>query len=324
MYHHVTQLAPTVLKPHPRNKEFFDDMSGDKWKEFLESVKTSGIIEPIVITQDNVVVSGHQRLRAAKELNLETVPTIMKTYYSEDEILKDLLETNVRQRGSINTSSVKSAVIISTLEKIYKGDKSGTTPNNQKELANKLGVSLRTLQYIKQLDKLPDELKLILEDGKITSSTGLKIMEKLSEDEQKLVINMIQSSDKDKVTSKEISKYVEELRQKDLEIAKLNNKLNEVTSNEGSTNQSQNTKSIAIVTDDDSLLKNNSLKNFSLWTERYYKVLLQMFGEDAEKIGDTINENADVKELKRLRSNLREIQEVIRSVVTSANGVINE
>lgn len=312
------------LKPHPRNKEFFDDMSGDKWKEFLESVKTSGIIEPIVITQDNVVVSGHQRLRAAKELNLETVPTIMKTYYSEDEILKDLLETNVRQRGSINTSSVKSAAIISTLEKIYKGDKSGTTPNNQKELADKLGVSLRTLQYIKQLDKLPDELKLILEDGKITSSTGLKIMEKLSEEEQKLVINMIQSSEKDKFTSKEINKYIEELRQKDLEIAKLNNKLNEVISNEDSTNQSQNTNSIATVAGDDSLLKNNSLKNFSLWTERYYKVLLQMFGEDAEKISNTINKNADIKELKRLRSNLREIQEVIRSVVTSVNGVINE
>lgn len=324
MYHHVTQLAPTVLKPHPRNKEFFDDMSGDKWKEFLESVKTSGIIEPIVITQDNVVVSGHQRLRAAKELNLETVPTIMKTYYSEDEILKDLLETNVRQRGSINTSSVKSAAIISTLEKIYKGDKSDTTPNNQKELADKLGVSLRTLQYIKQLDKLPDELKLILEDGKITSSTGLKIMEKLSEEEQKLVINMIQSSEKDKFTSKEINKYIEELRQKDLEIAKLNNKLNEVISNEDSTNQSQNTNSIATVAADDSLLKNNSLKNFSLWTERYYKVLLQMFGEDAEKISNTINKNADIKELKRLRSNLREIQEVIRSVVTSVNGVINE
>lgn len=324
MYHHVTQLAPTVLKPHPRNKEFFDDMSIDKWKEFLESVKTSGIIEPIVITQDNVVVSGHQRLRAAKELNLETVPTIMKTYYSEDEILKDLLETNVRQRGSINTSSVKSAAIISTLEKIYKGDKSDTTPNNQKELADKLGVSLRTLQYIKQLDKLPDELKLILEDGKITSSTGLKIMEKLSEEEQKLVINMIQSSEKDKFTSKEINKYIEELRQKDLEIAKLNNKLNEVISNEDSTNQSQNTNSIATVAADDSLLKNNSLKNFSLWTERYYKVLLQMFGEDTEKISNTINKNADIKELKRLRSNLREIQEVIRSVVTSVNGVINE
>lgn len=307
------------LKPHPRNKEFFDDMSGDKWKEFLESVKTSGIIEPIVITQDNVVVSGHQRLRAAKELNLETVPTIMKTYYSEDEILKDLLETNVRQRGSINTSSVKSAAIISTLEKIYKGDKSGNTPNNQKELADKLGVSLRTLQYVKQLDKLPDELKLILEDGKITSSTGLKIMEKLSEEEQKLVINMIQSSEKDKFTSKEINKYVEELRQKDLEIAKLNNKLNEVISNEGSTNQSQNTNSIATVIDDDSLLK-----NFSQWSEKYYEFLAQMVGEDGKRISDMINEDAGIKELRKLRSCLRETQEILSSVIMLLNGAINE
>lgn len=312
------------LKPHPRNKEFFDDMSGDKWKEFLESVKTSGIIEPIVITQDNAVVSGHQRLRAAKELNLETVPTIMKTYYSEDEILKDLLETNVRQRGSINTSSVKSAAIISALEKIYKGDKSGSTPNNQKELANKLGVSLRTLQYIKQLDKLPDELKLILEDGKITSSTGLKIMEKLSEEEQKLVINMIQSSDKDKITSKEINKYVEELRQKDLEIAKLNNKLNEAISNESNGGRTQEINLPMMVAEDNNLLKNNSLKNFSQWSERYYDFLSQMVGEDEEKIGDIINKSVDIKDLRKLRSCLRETQEILSSVIMLLNGVINE
>lgn len=312
------------LKPHPRNKEFFDDMSGDKWNEFLESIKTSGIIEPIVITQNNVVVSGHQRLRAAKELKLDSVPTIMKTYQSEDEILKDLLETNVRQRGSINTSSVKSAAIISTLEKIYKGDKSDTTPNNQKELADKLGVSLRTLQYIKQLDKLPDELKLILEDGKITSSTGLKIMEKLSEEEQKLVINMIQSSDKDKITSKEINKYVEELRQKDLEIAKLNNKLNEVISNESNGGQSQEINLPMMVAEDVDLLKNNSLKNFSLWSERYYDFLAKMIGEDEEKIGDIINESVDIKDLRKLRSCLRETQEILSSVIVLLNGAINE
>ena len=312
------------LKPHPRNKEFFDDMSGDKWNEFLESIKTSGIIEPIVITQNNVVVSGHQRLRAAKELKLDSVPTIMKTYQSEDEILKDLLETNVRQRGSINTSSVKSAAIISTLEKIYKGDKSDTTPNNQKELADKLGVSLRTLQYIKQLDKLPDELKLILEDGKITSSTGLKIMEKLSEEEQKLVINMIQSSDKDKITSKEINKYVEELRQKDLEIAKLNNKLNEVISNESNGGQSQEINLPMMVAEDVDLLKNNSLKNFSQWSERYYDFLAQMVGEDEEKIGDIINESVDIKDLRKLRSCLRETQEILSSVIVLLNGAINE
>lgn len=29
------------LTPHPRNKEFFDDMTGERWEDFLESVMTS-------------------------------------------------------------------------------------------------------------------------------------------------------------------------------------------------------------------------------------------------------------------------------------------
>ena len=149
-------------------------------------------------------------------------------------------------------------------------------------------------------------------------------MEKLSEEEQKLVINMIQSSEKDKFTSKEINKYIEELRQKDLEIAKLNNKLNEAISNEDSTNQSQNTNSITTVADNDSLLKNNSLKNISQWSERYYDFLAQMVGEDEEKISDIINESVDIKDLRKLRSCLRETQEILSSVIVLLNGAINE
>ena len=34
------------LTPHPRNEEFFDDIEGEKWQDFLKSVETSGIIEP--------------------------------------------------------------------------------------------------------------------------------------------------------------------------------------------------------------------------------------------------------------------------------------
>ena len=61
------------LKPHPRNNEFFDDMSGEKWSEFLSSVKMRGIIEPIVITKDKMIVSGHQRVRACKELGIDNI-----------------------------------------------------------------------------------------------------------------------------------------------------------------------------------------------------------------------------------------------------------
>lgn len=80
------------LIPHKRNSEFFDDMTGEKWQEFLESIKTSGVIESIVITQDKVIVSGHQRVRACKELGITEIMTEMRSYDSEDKIIKDLLE----------------------------------------------------------------------------------------------------------------------------------------------------------------------------------------------------------------------------------------
>lgn len=56
----MQQLNINELKPHPKNNEFFDDMTGDAWEAFKESIKTSGIIEPIVVTKDMIIVSGHQ------------------------------------------------------------------------------------------------------------------------------------------------------------------------------------------------------------------------------------------------------------------------
>ena len=33
----MQQFNIDELKPHPRNNEFFDDISGEKWEELLES-----------------------------------------------------------------------------------------------------------------------------------------------------------------------------------------------------------------------------------------------------------------------------------------------
>ena len=114
------------LKPHPRNKELFDNVTGDKWEEFLESVRASGIIVPITITSDNTIVSGEQRVRACQELGISEIPYIAKKYKAtdgltiEDAILRDLIESNLKQRGKGNPNKVKLAKCIAELERIYK------------------------------------------------------------------------------------------------------------------------------------------------------------------------------------------------------------
>jgi ParB family chromosome partitioning protein len=173
-----------LLKVHPRNKEFFDDMEGDKWKDFVESIKTSGIIQPLIVTDDYIVISGHQRLKAAKELGLTEVPCEFKEYVDKDGItakdwkLKDLLESNLMQRGVGNINPMKSARCISELKRIYdikRGNNQhknnnpnlGTSPGvvplkTQKELADNLGISESHLRELNQLnDLIPPFQKLI-------------------------------------------------------------------------------------------------------------------------------------------------------------------
>ena len=115
----MQKMKVSELKPHSKNDYYFDDIQGQKWNEFLESVKTSGIIEPIICNQNKVVISGHQRLRACKELKIEEVLVDTRIYDDEQKELKDLIETNIRQRGDINSSGLKLGRIIKTLEEFY-------------------------------------------------------------------------------------------------------------------------------------------------------------------------------------------------------------
>lgn len=94
----------TSLHEHPRNQEFFDDITGSKWEEFKTSVAQMGVMNPLIVTENNTVISGWQRTRAALELGMENVPCIVRQFENEDEILRCLIETNIRQRGRIDSN----------------------------------------------------------------------------------------------------------------------------------------------------------------------------------------------------------------------------
>lgn len=211
----MQQININALKPHPRNNEFFDDMSGEKWKEFLESIKTSGVIEPIVVTTDMVIVSGHQRVRACKELGIDSIMCEIKSYNTEDSIIKDLLETNIRQRGDIGGSAKKVGKRIKELERLY-GVREGRPeklPNNsvvtQSDLAAKLGISVDTLQNYKMMAEMIPELEELMDTGIVTKTTALAMMRNLSKEEQEEFLNSIPTDKKytQKQMNEEIQKY---------------------------------------------------------------------------------------------------------------------
>lgn len=223
------------LIPHPRNSEFFDDMSGDKWKEFLESIKTSGVIEPIVITQDKVIVSGHQRVRACKELGIAEIMTEMRSYESEDAVLKDLLETNIRQRGTIGGSSVKLGRRIRELERIYGirngGDRSSSNivgTATQEVLLKQLGLNKETYRQAKSLTTLPSEIQDLIEQGNISPSTASRLIAKLTPEQQEHLIQSLPATER--LTQKQVQEYVDRLNESQRQISAYKSKAEEAES----------------------------------------------------------------------------------------------
>lgn len=220
----MQQINVNELKPHPRNNEFFDDMSGEKWQEFLDSIKARGVIEPIVITPDKVIVSGHQRVRACKDLGIRTVMCDVHTYDNEDQILQDLIETNIRQRGDVGGSAKKVGKRIKELERIY-GIKNGGSgyygnqheelsnnfkaPKTQEQLASDMGITVQTLQNYKMMSEMIPELEDLMDTGIVTKTTALALMKNLSSQEQEELISSLDTTKR--ITQKEMQKYIDEI-----------------------------------------------------------------------------------------------------------------
>jgi len=217
------QFKVSELIPYKDNDYFFDDIKGEAWQAFIDSIKTSGVIEPIIITQDKVIVSGHQRVRACKALGIDEIQGEVRIYDSEDELLKQLIETNIRQRGIGNPNPVKLGRCFKELERIY-GIKQGNnqhdrTSNNfksseksQEDIAEEFGLTVQTIHNYKQLADMIPEMQDLIETGIVTPTTARAIIKQLPEFQQKELAEQLSDND-GKVSKREVQKYIDKIRE---------------------------------------------------------------------------------------------------------------
>lgn len=154
------------LKPHPKNAAIYGD-SADP--ELVRSVREHGVLTPLTVTANGVVVSGHRRLVAAQEAGLTDVP--VAPFGSEDEldIIEALIESN-RQRSKTNEQIGREAdelhgVIAArqarggrgkTVRDIAHGLVSDRRTDAQ--VAKKVGVGQKKAEEARQVVKVVDRL----------------------------------------------------------------------------------------------------------------------------------------------------------------------
>jgi len=229
----------TELKPHPMNEYLFDDIEGEKWEEFLTSVQRHGVMTPLVITADGTIISGHQRLRACQALNIPTVRCRVyepKGSVPDDDILLALIESNIRQRGVINSPTVKLGRMLAEYERILgadnsKGGVAGCGGVSRKAIREHVGVDRNVAVCSKALAKMPEEVQQLVEQETVTPRTAYDIISKLSPEEQ---VELAKKLDPvQQYTQKEIKAAIERFFPKAKEIDEMQEKLAEYQKGDG-------------------------------------------------------------------------------------------
>ena len=84
------------IKPYEKNPRRNDEAV----KYVAESIKKFGFKVPIVIDKDGIIVAGHTRYKASKELKLEEIPCVIADDLS-DELLDCIMSNAYANYGNV-------------------------------------------------------------------------------------------------------------------------------------------------------------------------------------------------------------------------------
>lgn len=138
----LSNIEPNKDQP----RKHFDE---DSLKELAESIKTYGVLQPIVVSPKKggkyLLVAGERRLRASKIVGEKTIPAIVRTL-KELESLEVAMIENVQR---VDLSPIEQALSIERLHQQFS--------MTYETIAKKLGKALSTVNNIARLLQLPPD-----------------------------------------------------------------------------------------------------------------------------------------------------------------------
>jgi len=180
----IFSLPTVALKPskfQPRSQ--FDD---DKLTNLIDSIREKGIIQPLVVRPLDPglgtyeIIAGERRWRAARTLNLEQVPVIVREY-NDHEALEIALIENI-QRDDL-TPIEEAEGYQRLLEEFH---------YTQEQLARSIGKSRSHVANMLRLNQLPPHIKDMIQDGKISAGHARTLVN--AENIEELAQNIIEKN----------------------------------------------------------------------------------------------------------------------------------
>jgi ParB family chromosome partitioning protein len=149
----LDQIAPNPMQP----RHEFDEES---LKQLAQSLKENGVIQPLVVRangQKFTIIAGERRFRAARLAGINELPVVLYDDVDDTRMLELALVENIQREdlNPIETAEAYRRLI----------DECSLTQN---KLAVKIGKSRSAITNTLRLNGLPDEIKQMLSDGRLT------------------------------------------------------------------------------------------------------------------------------------------------------------
>lgn len=193
---------------------FFEDKRGrtqpfkisdEKVNQIKLSASDIGIVTPLIVRKTDSgyqIISGHHRYIAAQQLEMLTVPCVVREI-NDDEAIRYVTECNIQRSKLLPTEYAE--IYARYME--MRDDIDMTA----QEIADKFAISKKSLyRYIKILD-LTDDLKKLIDEDKLHTDTA-EIFCGFSADEQDAVCEFVQQTGKkiNRAMAKAMERIVQE------------------------------------------------------------------------------------------------------------------
>lgn len=188
-------IEDVYSNPYQPRKKF----STEKIKELADSLKESGMIQPVVVFKNDnkyYLMVGERRWRAAQFLNWRKIPAIIKDL-TQDEVIVGALVENI-QREDLNAIEVAEGIEMLINEMGLTQDKA----------SEKLGMNRSTLTNYLRLLKLPEAVKESVISGTISQGHARAI---LSLEDNSAMLNALSKILKNNLSVRQTEKLVKSL-----------------------------------------------------------------------------------------------------------------
>jgi len=200
----VPSLVPVgMLKPHPKNSEYFSDPTPEKYEEIKRSIEAGGMRDPLRVTPDYTVITGHVRLKIAQELGLTHVPVEIwdvdpetaeylmiadneERRYCQDPVRKAKRAEFLRRYWGVREGAGRPKKLVQNAL-INSGSDASISRKTLADLAEGIGESVDTVKRLLKLNDLIPPLQGLVSRGKLAQTAAYSLAFLPPEEQRRLL-----------------------------------------------------------------------------------------------------------------------------------------